>query len=183
MAKKVAKTTSISGVIKRRRYNLLVKGDYISLISRVVILLLIGYLLCTHVVMLMRNTGMGMFPALQDGDLLLAYRLEENYAKEDAVIYKVDGKLTTGRIIAREGDYVNMDENGTLYVNGTAQSGEIMYPTYAKEGLEYPYCVPEGMVFILGDYRTQAYDSREHGPIPLSDVEGKILTLLRRKGI
>lgn len=183
MAKKAKKEISISEVIKKRKYNLAVRADYISLLLRVAAILLIGYLLFTYVCMLMRNTGMGMFPAIQDGDLLLAYRLEETYVRDDAVIYETDGKLTTGRIIAREGDNVRMDDSGTLYVNGTAQSGEIMYPTYAKDGIEYPFKVPEGTVFILGDYRTQAYDSRDHGPVPLDDIKGKIFILLRRKGI
>jgi len=183
MGKGTDKTAGISEVIKKRKYNLAVKADYISLLLRVVALLLIGYLLFSHVCMLYRNTGMGMFPAIQDGDLVFAYRLEKTYAKDDAVIYEMDGKRTTGRIIAREGDNVNMDESGTLYVNGTVQSGEIMYPTYAKEGIVYPYQVPEGTVFILGDYRTQAVDSRDHGPVPLENLEGKITIMLRRKGI
>lgn len=58
-----------------------------------------------------------------------------------------------------------------------------MYPTYAKEGLEYPYRVPEGHVFVLGDYRTNATDSRDFGPIPMKQVEGKVITILRRRGL
>ena len=44
---------------------------------------------------------------------------------------------------------ITMDDTGTLLVNGTAQTGEIAFPTYAKEGITYPYTVPEGSVFIL----------------------------------
>ena len=88
-----------------------------------------------------------------------------------------------GRVIAREGDVVNIDENGTLHVNGTVQGGEIMYPTYAKEGIEYPYKVPEDSIFILGDYRTQTEDSRDFEAIPIDDVEGKVITILRRRGL
>ena len=68
-------------------------------------------------------------------------------------------------------------------MNGTPQSGEILYPTYPKEGMEYPYRVPEGTVFVLGDYRTQTEDSRDFGPVSLDDVEGKVITILRRRGI
>ena len=75
------------------------------------------------------------------------------------------------------------DDTGILLVNGTAQGGEILYPTYALEGIEYPFRVPENCLFVLGDYRTQATDSRALGPIPLEDVQGKVLTILRRRGL
>ncbi len=58
-------------------------------------------------------------------------------------------------------------------VNGAVQSGEILYPTYAKDALEYPYTMPEGCFFVLGDYRTQSEDSRDFGPVPLEDVQAK----------
>ena len=78
---------------------------------------------------------------------------------------------------------VTLDDSGTVLVNGTAQSGEIVYPTYADKNTEYPYRVPEGYVFVLGDYRTEAIDSRELGPIPLQSVKGTVITILRRRGI
>ena len=74
-----------------------------------------------------------------------------------------------------------LDDSGTLVVNGAVQSGEILYPTYAKDALEYPYTVPEGCFFVLGDYRTQSEDSRDFGPVPLEDVQAKVITLLRRR--
>lgn len=183
MAKKVTKAASISDVIKGRKYKLIIREEYKSLLWKAIFLFVIAYLLFGHIFILARNTGMGMFPSIQDGDLMLGYRLENDFNKNDAVIYMLDGKRTAGRIIAFENEVINMDESGTLYVNGTAQGGEIMYPTYAKEWGTYPYTVPEGTVFILGDYRTQAKDSRDYGAIPLQDIEAKILTLLRRKGI
>lgn len=76
-----------------------------------------------------------------------------------------------------------MDDSGTLFVNGTAQGGEIVFPTYAKEGIQYPYTVPEGSVFILGDYRTHAKDSRDFGCISLPEVKAKVITILRRREI
>lgn len=76
-----------------------------------------------------------------------------------------------------------MDDSGTLVVNGSAQSGEILYPTYAKDGIEYPYTVPTGSFFILGDYRTQSKDSRDFGAVDLADVKAKVITLLRRRSL
>lgn len=107
----------------------------------------------------------------------------KNYAKNDVVVYTQGGKLRVGRILGREGDLVALDDSGTLVVNGAVQSGEILYPTYAKDALEYPYTVPEGCVFVLGDYRTQSEDSRDFGPVPLEDVQAKVITLLRRRSL
>lgn len=108
----------------------------------------------TQVFVIARGTGNGMFPAIKDGDLIIGFRLQQEYEKNDIVTYKVDGVRNVGRILGRENDVITIDESGTVLVNGTAQSGEILYPTYPKEGMEYPYRVPEDSVFVLGDYRT-----------------------------
>lgn len=63
---------------------------------------------------------------------------------------------------------------------GSECSG-ILYPTYPKSLLSYPYAVPEDSVFILGDCRTQAEDSRDFGPVQCSAVKAKVITLIRRR--
>lgn len=180
---KEKKNAGTAEVIRARRLALMTRNGYISLFSRIVVLGVAAYLIFTQIFLITQNSGLGMFPAMKDGDLIIAYRLQEHFAQNDVVVYTVDGRQETGRIIARQTDVVTIDESGKLLVNGTAQSGEILYPTYAKEGLEYPYKVPEGHIFVLGDYRTNAKDSRDYGPIPLKDVKGKIITILRRRGI
>ena len=124
-----------------------------------------------------------MFPAVKDGDLVFGFRIGKNFTKNDVVVYVTDGEMHIGRVAAAEGDNVMLDDSGTLLVNGTEQSGEILYPTYAKEGIEYPYKVPDGCVFILGDYRTQTQDSRDFGAIELKNVKCRVITILRRRGI
>lgn len=173
----------IASVITRRRNRALDTEDTWALVGRVIILALASWILLTQIFMVAQVQGSDMFPSLKDGDLALGYRLEKNCAKNDVVLYKADGKLHVGRVVARETDVVNMDDTGTWQVNGTAQSGEILYPTYAKEGYTYPLQIPAGSVFILGDYRTQTQDSRDFGPIPLENVEAKVITILRRRGL
>ncbi|MCC8067251.1 MAG: signal peptidase I [Clostridiales bacterium] len=170
-------------IIRRRRSNAEVRNGYISLAIRAAVLVLIGWLLLTHFLLITQAPDNEMFPTIEAGDLVIAYRLQGEYSREDVVVYKVEGEQKIGRIVAREGDVVNMDDTGTLLVNGTVQSGEILFATYAKEEITYPYQVPEGCVFILCDYRTNGTDSRTYGPIPLSDVKGKVITFLRRRSI
>ena len=166
-----------------RKRNSILKNEYIQLLLRILFLLFVFWLLFSQVFLIERVNGQEMFPAIKDGDLALAYRLQKDYSKNDVLVYTVDGETHVGRVAAVENDVVTLDDSGSLSVNGTVQSGEILYPTYAKEELEYPYRVPENHIFILGDYRTQAEDSRDFGPIPLEDVKGKIITILRRRGL
>lgn len=174
---------SISDIIAERRNRALNRQGYASLLFRVLFLVLIGWVLFSQVFLITQTTGNDMFPAIKDGDLMIGFRLQQEYVKDDVVVYTVDGEMYVGRIAAKQTDVVTLDESGALLVNGTQQGGEIMYPTYAKEGLTYPYEVPEGHVFVLGDYRTQTEDSRDFGPIPMKDVEGKVITILRRRGL
>ncbi len=177
------KRVTNASIITARRNRALDRQGYIDLAFRVLFLALAGLILFSCVFLMTQVSGNDMFPAIKDGDLVIGFRLQREYAKNDVVAYTADGKTRIGRVAARENDVVTLDDSGTLLVNGTAQSGEIMYPTYAKEGAVYPYRVPEGHVFILGDYRTQARDSRDFGSIPLENVQGKVITILRRRGL
>lgn len=159
------------------------KKEILLLLTRVLLLAIGGWILFTWIFCVTSVRGNEMFPALKDGDLVFALRLQRDYVKNDVVVYEQNEDIHIGRIVARAGDTVEMDDSGTMLVNGTGQYGEIIYPTYAKAGLEYPYQVPKGTVFILGDYRTQTEDSRDYGAIALEDVKGKVFTILRRRGL
>ena len=174
---------SASAIIKQKIDRIDSRRGYMALIVRILITALIVYLLFSQVFMITQMQGNTMFPALKDGDILIAFRLQREYLKNDIVIYTADGENQVGRLIAKGGDVVEITESGTLIINGTTQTGEIMYPTYPGDSLEYPYRVPEGHLFILGDYRTQTEDSRHIGPVPMDHVKAKVITLLRRRGL
>lgn len=161
--------------------NVVINEGYKSLFIRVVLIAIAGWFIFTQVFLITQANGNEMFPAVKDGDLVIAFRMQDRYAKDDVIVYEIDGKQCIGRIVAKETDVVMMDDSGTLLINGTAQGGDIMYPTYAKEGLEYPYVVLENQVFVLGDYRTQATDSRDFCAVPMENVKGKVITILRRR--
>lgn len=177
------KNPTVEEAIRKRRADIIIAREYRSLFFKFLVLILALYVLFTQVFLITQVSGNGMFPAIEDGDLILAYRMQTDYAKNDVVVYEHEGKVTTARILGREGDVINMDDSGNLQVNGTTQGGEIMYPTYAKEGITYPFVVPDGHFFLLGDYRTQTTDSRDFGPVSEADVAGKVITILRRRGI
>ena len=177
------KPQSPAQVAHKRRLDVLTRRDFCSLLLRICVITVAAFVIFTQVFLITQCDGQGMFPAIEDGDLVLAYRLHEDYAKGDVVVYELNGKYHLGRILARSNDVVMMDDTGNLVISGTTQGGEILYPTYAREGIEYPYRVPEGHLFLLGDYRTQATDSRDFGPVPLDNIKGKVITIVRRRGV
>ena len=180
MAKR--ENSDLAAIIRTRRYRVLSRRGWIQLGLRIMLLALILWLLLSQVFFLVQLEGNGMYPSLRDGDLLIGFRLQSHYQKDDVVVFTYQGKLCAGRIAARENDYVTLDDSGKVYVNGGIQTGEILYPTFPREGAETTVLVPPGSLYILGDYRTQTLDSRDFGPLPESAIEGKIVSILRRRG-
>lgn len=170
-------------MIAKRREQLSIRAGYRSLLARILMIAVAGYIFFTQLFLVTQVSGMDMFPALKDGDLAIVFRIQQEYVKDDVIAYQTPEGVRFGRIAAREKDVVFMDDSGVWQVNGTTQSGEILYPTYAVEGIEYPYSVPEGCIFVLGDYRTKATDSRIYGAVSMDDVVGKVITILRRRGL
>lgn len=128
--------------------------------------------------------GESMYPRLRDGDLLMYYRLQQEYRIGDVVLFSQEGETNVGRIVATGGDTVNMNHAGKLIVNGGVQSEEIFYPTYADDAqIELPYTVEDNCVFLLCDFRTNGTDSRSYGSVPLEELDGKVIAFFRCRGI
>ena len=174
---------NLSGPAKPEKSPLL--REVRSLAVRLAVFAAVLWVLLTQVYLVTQASGNEMFPAVKDGDLAIVFRLQQEYAKNDVIVYRTETGLKFGRIVARATDNVTIDDSGSLTVNGTTQTGEILYPTYPEEdsSLAYPYQVPENSVFVLGDYRTRSTDSRLYGAISLDQVEGKVITILRRRGL
>ncbi|MGI6012639.1 MAG: signal peptidase I [Ruminococcus sp.] len=173
--------SALARTIRRRRLRAETRGGYGRLLIRIAVIAAAGWVLFTRIFLVGQAAGTDMFPAVKDGDLMIGFRLQNQFQQDDVVVYEAGGRLRTGRIIGIESDVITMDENGTLTVNGTVQGGEILFPTYPRSGEEESYTVSKGCVYILGDYRTQAEDSRDFGSIPLEDVKAKVITILRRR--
>lgn len=159
------------------------KDGLIDLVIKAAVAAALAFVLFGQVFLVTQAKGVGMYPSVKDGDVVVAFRMQRDWARGDAVVYRSNGERHIGRIVARESDLVDIREVGTILVNGAVQEGEILYPTYPAAEIDYPYVVPEGCFFVLGDFRTNALDSRELGPVREEDLEGKAVTVLRRRSI
>ena len=119
---------------------------------------------------------------LKDGDLCFTFKLGKVHSGEE-IAYKQDDKIHFGRIVAVGGDTVDI-KDGTVNVNGYGVFENTVYPTTTEGAtVTFPYTVPEGTVFVLNDYRDDIQDSRVYGSIPMKQTRGKIVLVLRRRGI
>lgn len=168
-------------VIKRNKQAL---QDIRAFLIKLVVIAFIGWLLLGVVFGVTVMEGEDMYPRIRDGDVLIYYRLQQEYHIGDVVTFKRDGRRYTGRIVAQSGDTVDITEEGQLLVNGSVQDEEIFYPTEIIEsGIPFPCEIPESSVFLLSDFRTNGIDSRSYGPVDTEELDGKVMTILRRRGI
>lgn len=125
-----------------------------------------------------------MKPSIKDGDLVLFYRLDKNYVANDTIVLEYQGKRQVRRVVAVAGDVVDISDDG-LMVNGAVQQETGIYEDTVRyaEGIEFPVTLGKGQVLVLGDSRLTATDSRIYGPVEVKDTLGKVMTLIRRRGI
>lgn len=158
--------------------------DIRALCIKVAVIVLFAWVLVGVVFGVAVMEGEDMYPRIRDGDLMVFYRLESEYSVGDVVTFVKDDTRYTGRIVAQGGDTVDLSDEGDLLVNGSVQDEQIFYPTESLGDSTALSCeVPEGSVYLLGDFRTNATDSRTYGPVKIDELDGKIITILRRRGI
>ena len=155
----------------------------VSLLIKIAAIALAVWLAFTFVLGIAINYGNNMHPAVNDGDLIISFKMQRPYLNA-AVLYSHDGKKRTGRVVGLPGNVIDISENGELLINNAIASEDIYYPTYKAEAsaVRYPYTVEEGKAFILNDHREDIDDSRSFGAVELKDIDGPLLLIVRRRG-
>ena len=174
---KQTRKKTVTTVTKKKKL-----GPLAKLLIKIAVLTIIVVIVLTWILGLHRMTGNNMFPFVKDGDLCIAYKLDD-YTTGDVVLYRNDeGKMKLGRIVAVGGQSVDFPKDGGYTVDGYQPSEEITYQTFGANGVKYPIDVGNDEVFIMNDFRSDTDDSRQFGGVKKSDIDGKLLFLIRRRG-
>lgn len=118
-----------------------------------------------------------MTPTLEEDNIVLSLK-GSKFETGDVIAFYYNNKILVKRVIAQAGQWVNIDDDGTVYVDNVAiDEPYIDEKAFGECDIELPYQVPEGRVFVMGDHREVSIDSRNTsiGCIAEEQIVGRII--------
>ena len=141
---------------RQKAYNKALSGTIYVL----TIVAAVAVLIATLVLPVLQIEGTSMEPTLVNGDIVLLTK-SVNFDRGQLCGFSWNNKLLIKRVIGIPGDWIEIDTDGTVYLNG-----EKLDEPYAQQlamgecDLEFPFQVPQEQYFVLGDMRESSIDSR-----------------------
>ncbi|HHX67626.1 MAG: signal peptidase I [Miniphocaeibacter sp.] len=157
------------------------KRNYFKTLRNTIYILLIvaaiSILVATMFFPVLQVTGTSMEPTLKPGQIILTVR-NTDFKRGDLVAFYYNNKIILKRVIGLPGEYVNIDKEGVVTIDGKAIKEPYLKERSLGDGdIEFPYQVPEGRIFVLGDHRKTSIDSRYEsiGAIANDLILGKVV--------
>ena len=156
-----------------------------GLIAKVAFLIVAVFILFGVVFGLKRMPSIAMSPVINDGDLTMFTRIGNSYAENDVVLYENNGKTAISRIIAKGGQTVNINGEGYMTVDNVVVSRMPVTNDPEKDAplMGMPFTVPLQQVYLLNDNYELKDDSRVFGGVFENKLQGKVITVLKVRGI
>lgn len=148
-----------------------------STIYTLIIVAAVAVLVATIWMPVLQIYGASMTPTLEEKDIVVSVK-GGKFESGDLVCFYLGNKLLVKRYIAGPGQWVNIDENGNVYIDGKLlDEPYIQEKAYGDCNIELPYQVPENRIFCLGDHREGSVDSRNTtvGCVADEQIVGKIV--------
>lgn len=163
--------------LKREKYQLRYRSVLRSTVFTLITVAAAAILIATLLLPVLQIYGTSMTPTLHDEEIVVSLK-SSNHELGDIIAFYYNNKILVKRVICGAGDWIDIDKDGTVYVNGT----EMNEPYLTEKALgdcniELPYQVPDGKVFVMGDHRSTSVDSRNTsiGCVAEEQIVGRIV--------
>lgn len=165
--------TELNRVKYKNRYRTVLRSTIYTLITVAAIAILVATLWLP----VLQIYGNSMTPSLEDGDIIFSIKTSD-FKPGDITAFYYNNKILVKRIICGPGDWINIEEDGTVYVNDVLLDEPYVFEKALGDcNIEMPYQVPDGRYFVMGDHRSTSVDSRNTavGCVSQEQIVGKIL--------
>ncbi len=170
-------TEQLERELKRTNYRRSYWGVLRSTVGILVIVAAVSILVAVMLLPVLQIYGTSMTDTLDNGDIVVALK-GSGFETGDVIAFYYNNKILIKRVVATSGDWVDIDDEGTVTVNR-----QTITEPYVKEkakgecNIELPYQVPEGKVFVMGDHRATSIDSRNTavGCVADEQVVGRVV--------
>ncbi len=167
--------------VERERDRLKYKSRYGSMLKSTAAILIVvaavAVLIATLWMPVLRIYGTSMVPTLENGQIVVSVKTTD-FKPGDIVAFYQGNKLLIKRYIAGPADWVDIDADGNVSVNGTVlDEPYIEEKAYGETNIELPYQVPDNRYFLIGDNRDVSVDSRNTavGCVADEQIVGKVV--------
>ena len=161
----------------KKRKDRKVKINFIKTLGySAIVIIAFAIITSTSFFKILQVSGSSMEPNLHEGELLITSSFFK-FGKGDIIAFYYNDSVLIKRVIATEGDVVNIEDDGTVFVNSVKlEENYVKELSYKNCDITFPYQVPKDSVFILGDNREISIDSRSKaiGSISKDKIIGKI---------
>ena len=157
---------------RQKAYNKALRGTIYVL----TIVAAVAVLIATLILPVLQIEGTSMEPPLSNGDVVLLMKTT-HFERGDLCAFTWNNKLLVKRVIGLPGDWIEIDTDGTVYLNGDKLDEPYVQQTALGEcDLEFPFQVPQEQYFVIGDMRESSIDSRNSliGCILKDQIVGKV---------
>lgn len=149
----------------------------LDILQAVIVAAAIATLISAYVISILSVSSSSMAPTLYSGDKVICLK-SAGYETGDVIAFYYNNRLLIRRVIAKEGQWVDIKEDGCVYVDDIKlEEPYITKNSLGRCDIDCPYQVPSGRVFVMGDNRGATIDSRnsEMGCIETEQIVGRIV--------